>query len=401
MTVFRSLIGFKAWTFSNYIENPGKKRKMNHIAKKATVTAIGLLLGTYMYAMVIGNAANSTIVSSPDYEALKVETRSKKENFAENESQKEEEITTLEKGLTESDSLDEDELSAEEESTVEADYEEEEQEEEDEETDSERIERVCQKYKSSLVEEPSKLSYHHFHVDNRNKLLYCFIPKTASSLWKAINAIMTGKTSETNASKINNYTVHFVIKPELLPHYPAKTQETLLESYFKFTVVRHPFYRLVSGYRDKLNPGKDWFRKTYGTKIIRKYRPKATVKEIRSGTPTFSEFVDYLTDPKTVAAPKRVDDHWTQYHRLCHPCNVKFNYILRFESLKEDTDHLLSSRNLSDLVTYTFIAPASNTKKVNRYIRQLKIGKLLQLYKVFEFDFELFGYDFDIKEYLT
>ena len=91
---------------------------------------------------------------------------------------------------------------------------------------------------------------------------------------------MTGKTSETNASKINNYTVHFVIKPELLPHYPAKTQETLLESYFKFTVVRHPFYRLVSGYRDKLNPGKDWFRKTYGTKIIRKYRPKATVKEL-------------------------------------------------------------------------------------------------------------------------
>jgi len=111
-----------------------------------------------------------------------VETRSKKENFAENESQKEEEITTLEKGLTESDSLDEDELSAEEESTVEADYEEEEQEEEDEETDSERIERVCQKYKSSLVEEPSKLSYHHFHVDNRNKLLYCFIPKVSYSL---------------------------------------------------------------------------------------------------------------------------------------------------------------------------------------------------------------------------
>ena len=187
----------------------------------------------------------------------------------------------------------------------------------------------------------------------------------------------------------------------MLPHYSAKTQETLLESYYKFTVVRHPFYRLVSGYRDKLNPGKKWFKKTYGTKIIRKYLPKATVKEIRSGTPTFSEFVDYLTDPKTVAVPKRVDDHWTQYHRLCHPCNVKFNYILRFESLKEDTDHLLSSRNLSDLVTYTFIAPASNTKTVNRYIRQLKIGKLLQLYKVFEFDFELFGYDFDIKEYLT
>ncbi|XP_065556395.1 carbohydrate sulfotransferase 11-like isoform X6 [Artemia franciscana] len=359
---------------------------MNHIAKKATVTAIGLLLGTYMYAMVIGNAANSTIVSSPDYEALKVETRSKKENFAENESQKEEEITTLEKGLTESDSLDEDELSAEEESTVEADYEEEEQEEEDEETDSERIERVCQKYKSSLVEEPSKLSYHHFHVDNRNKLLYCFIPKTGSSLWKAINAILTGKSNETNASNIDSYTAHFVIRPDSLQHYRPKKRNQILQSYFKFTVVRHPFDRIVSGYTNKFNPGQKWFKQFYGTKIIEKYRPKATTEEIESGTPTFPEFVDYLTDPETVSAPK-IDAHWIQYHRLCHPCNIEQDYILRFESLKEDTDYLLSSRNLTKFVTYDYNPPATNSDKVKKFMQELRIEKILQLYEVFKFDY--------------
>ena len=48
-----------------------------------------------------------------------------------------------------------------------------------------------------------------------------------------------------------------------------------------FIIVRHPFERLVSAYRDKLERSKavdykvDYFYKRYGGKIVKKYRQKA------------------------------------------------------------------------------------------------------------------------------
>ena len=48
-----------------------------------------------------------------------------------------------------------------------------------------------------------------------------------------------------------------------------------------FIVVRHPFERLVSAYRDKLershadNYQTDFYYKKYGQKIVKKYRQKA------------------------------------------------------------------------------------------------------------------------------
>ena len=51
-----------------------------------------------------------------------------------------------------------------------------------------------------------------------------------------------------------------------------------------FIVVRHPFERLVSAYRDKLErthtplPRLDYYYKKYGQKIVEKYRKRALQK---------------------------------------------------------------------------------------------------------------------------
>ena len=76
--------------------------------------------------------------------------------------------------------------------------------------------------------------------------------------------------------------------------------------------MRHPFERILSAYRDKLentNVGQEhgtWhFYKKYGSKIVTKYRPKGEKNPYKEGTyywdpkqpkpagiePTFSEFV--------------------------------------------------------------------------------------------------------------
>ena len=42
----------------------------------------------------------------------------------------------------------------------------------------------------------------------------------------------------------------------------------------QFVIIRHPFERLVSGYKDKIeNATKLYYFKIYGKNVIRKYRP--------------------------------------------------------------------------------------------------------------------------------
>ena len=34
--------------------------------------------------------------------------------------------------------------------------------------------------------------------------------------------------------------------------------------------------------------------------------------------------------------------HWVQYSTLCHPCHIDFDYIVKFETMKEDAAYVLS-----------------------------------------------------------
>ena len=91
-------------------------------------------------------------------------------------------------------------------------------------------------------------------------------------------------------------------------------------------IVRHPFYRLVSAYRDKLErslagkPQNDWYYKLYGATIVKRYRvaaerrfgrqffskanhfgaPLPVRKKGRrtAELPTFWEFIQYVKDSR-------------------------------------------------------------------------------------------------------
>ena len=73
-----------------------------------------------------------------------------------------------------------------------------------------------------------------------------------------------------------------------------------------FIVVRHPFERLVSAYRDKLerthakNYLTDWYFKQYGQKIVKKYRAKA----ISIFGSDFFRYIKVHTDVAQCAGPE-------------------------------------------------------------------------------------------------
>ena len=125
-----------------------------------------------------------------------------------------------------------------------------------------------------------------------------------------------------------------------------------------FIVVRHPFDRLVSAFRDKLerNLEDPYYYDNFGRHFVDKYRTQAIKelgieyfdKENNFGTPmkvlnnrrpnadlpSFWEFVQAIIDRY------RMDEHWVPIYQFCSICNPTamkgFKYILKFEQLETE-----------------------------------------------------------------
>ena len=93
--------------------------------------------------------------------------------------------------------------------------------------------------------------------------------------------------------------------------------------------VRHPFERLLSAFRDKLEDPSvkgrrpnDYYYNKHGRKIVMHYRRKK-VRGPNWKYPRFAEFVDYV-----LGKDVRLDDeHWSPYYRDCTPCHINFTFI--------------------------------------------------------------------------
>ena len=88
-----------------------------------------------------------------------------------------------------------------------------------------------------------------------------------------------------------------------------------MKTYFKFFIVRDPFERLISAFKDKFvhNPRfEPWYRHEIAPGIIRKYRRNRT--ETRGIQ--FEDFVRYLGDPNHRWLDLQFGDHiihWVTY----------------------------------------------------------------------------------------
>ena len=171
-----------------------------------------------------------------------------------------------------------------------------------------------------------------------------------------------------------------------------------LNNYTKFMFARHPIERLVSAYRNKFvnnNPILDaWYLSAYGRRIIKRYRPNASNESLVKGHDvTFKEFVQFLNDLPPVPR-QRYDEHWRPIVDLCHPCNIKYDVIGKYETLKDDTWTVMSKTNLTHLA-HLFAPSCSHGKTKNmieKYTNQLTQEELMHLYQLYALDFKMFKY---------
>lgn len=191
-----------------------------------------------------------------------------------------------------------------------------------------------------------------------------------------------------------------------------------MNSSTSFIIVRHPFERLLSAYRDKLQFAlPHTFHQKLGNMIVRKFRKpisyekndnthhpsmknlrsfqQSKMKKVGSRWPTFSEFVEFLLFEVSHNA-EQLDMHWSPVTSFCTPCQVKFDLILKFETLDEDQRYLIETANLKGIIKpeHKNLGKGKNTQELlMSYYSQLTKLQVKGLYEIFKYDFEVFDYD--------
>ena len=280
---------------------------------------------------------------------------------------------------------------------------------------------------------------HLYWLQNLN-IAYCPIFKSATSTWRnhLINLLnLTHGPIEKNQKNDKGEKRRVQMHDTLLYLGAVNPKSRDWINYIKelpaqnnftgFMVVRHPFERLVSAYRDKLernNLKEPFYYEKFGKHFVEKYREMAIEalgeeyfsKENNFGTPikvfdnrrpnadlpSFWEFAQSVIDKY------KIDEHWVpinEYCSICSPTTLKaFHYILKFEELSTEEAYFLEHChwNISEdkVVKLNVNHPDDmpGDKLSQMYFSVLSKTQITQLYEIYELDFLLFNYTFQIND---
>lgn len=210
--------------------------------------------------------------------------------------------------------------------------------------------------------------------------------------------VLTGKSNTSDPLSIVADDSHRLHVFRRLSNYSVSEALHRIDHYTKFMFVRHPLERLLSAFRNKFQQNyasSEYFRSRYGKLIIKQFRPNASNESlVRGHDVTFSEFVQYIIDPKTVSRSV-FNEHWRPMYDLCLPCHIKYDIIGKYENLMDDSWLVLEKTNLSHLIQFPRSdKPSATNSLLTQYLDSLTEEQLLHLYHVFELDFRLYDYSF-------
>ncbi|XP_068216745.1 carbohydrate sulfotransferase 14-like [Palaemon carinicauda] len=222
------------------------------------------------------------------------------------------------------------------------------------------------------------LHFRHLLVDERNEVIYCYIPEIARDSWGTLWKSLTGESNNTSLSSL--YQSHNTQKRTVLEEAKAKSSLRLkLMTYTKIIVVQHPFLRLLSTYRDNVNkkPGDHYLQSAIAPS---------------NSSLSWPEFVNFLTK----GSGKMVDSLWKPYEILCHPCAVEYDVVAKAETLREDSERFLRRVGAPEGVHFPPDASDSsiqaNGALWNEYQEMLSEEQLDALRKAYQRDLKLFAY---------
>ena len=249
--------------------------------------------------------------------------------------------------------------------------------------------------------------------------IWCLVPKSASTDWNLNIVKLSGRTLSEKESKKE------IWQKAILVSKTAKDKEVLheilnSENHASLMIVRHPFDRIVSAFRDKLEricPTFDVISKN----IASKWRAKAVKtlgREFFDGPlsgaslpvnppsrrwkqdklASFWEFVQELVN----TSPTTYDVHWKPISLMCNVCqpDIDYNYILHLEGFKNEEPtfirHMGWTAELGEGLEVHNANKYQNMTKfqiTRHYFKDISRSDIQKLYEIYRHDFEMFGYD--------
>uniref|UniRef100_A0A8C5R3R3 Carbohydrate sulfotransferase n=1 Tax=Leptobrachium leishanense TaxID=445787 RepID=A0A8C5R3R3_9ANUR len=251
----------------------------------------------------------------------------------------------------------------------------------------------------------------HLIVDDRHGIIYCYVPKVACTNWKRAMIVLSESLLDKNGipyqdplqiprEDVHNSSSHLTFNKfwRRYGKFSKHMMKIKLKKYTKFIFVRDPFVRLISAFRSKFELENEDFYRSFAVPILTRYSNRTNVptsvgEAFSSGTkPSFSQFIQYLLDEKT-EEQRPFNEHWRQINRLCHPCQINYDFIGKLESLDEDAALLLRQLNLDSLFQFP---PSYRNKTASSWeedwFSKIPLSWRQKLYKLYEADFVLFGY---------
>lgn len=262
------------------------------------------------------------------------------------------------------------------------------------------VQETCKKYgldKASKAYQPNAWE---FLINKEHNLVWCNVFKAASSTWFYNFNLLAGY-SEYELLHTKESPVTLARK-----RYSRPTVDELQRSLntsdppLSFMIVRHPFERLVSGYRDKILSGNRYYSKL-SRSVAKNYRGIAPPAESRNWprfgsmvVASFPQFVQFLLDE--TATGNKLDEHWTPMTPFCTPCLVPFDVFAKVETLQEDGNYIIFSSGIKNIIKPKLInrSRSGPTEEVaDKFLCQLTKGQMEGLINMYKLDLELFQYD--------
>ncbi|XP_013384442.1 carbohydrate sulfotransferase 11 [Lingula anatina] len=254
------------------------------------------------------------------------------------------------------------------------------------------LENAC-----AAAEPPSNNSLvkasHNLYVDERHRLIICEIPKVGCSNFNRLLYGLSANIGIDEYENINGSQVHSFRMLRWLRKLDSFSDfgiQFRLKHYLKVIAVRHPFERIVSAYRSKLEGGDREFSATYGPAILKYERKKKTEEVIRHYNVSFAAFARYLTQISV-----QTNFHFKAYHEICFPCTVHYDVIARHETISRDVSMVLKMIHAAPGFHY----PNSHRVKVHSedvwksYFKHMTKEEVWQFWDTqFETDGRLFNY---------
>ena len=217
-------------------------------------------------------------------------------------------------------------------------------------------------------------------VNDKYKVIYCFIPKVACTQWNRVFLALDKRTNVVNEHDPRLF--------KFLSQYSDEGIKLRLQSYFKFFFVREPFERLLSAYENKF-VHKEWPWRAvlhYRNEIVNNYRE---IDPYSDDEATFTKFIYYVS-----GVGFNQNRHWATYDKLCHPCDIQYDFIGHFHDMPDEAPYVLRQTGMDRVATFPDFITHNTTDKLLHKYAPIPKAKIAELAKVFEKDFRMFNYNF-------